>query len=263
MRYAINVPPVGPPAKLIDLAVAAERSGWDGVFLWDHLHLVRAMQLEIVDPWVVLGAIASHTERVRIGPLITPLPRRRPWTVAKELATLDQLSGGRVIFGAGLGFPPDDEFGMFGEPTDERARADLLDEGLVVVEALLRGEPVRHDGVHFHVDAHFRPPSVQQPRPPVWLAATLGTQRPLRRAQRYDGVVPISPAGEPITPADLARFVEPAERRDGWEVVASLHWSHTPAEYADAGATWLIQSSWPDGDWYEPLLQAARNGPPE
>jgi hypothetical protein len=96
----------------------------------------------------------------------------------------------------------------------------------------------------------------------VWLAATLGTQRPLARAQRFDGVVPISPTGEPITPAQLAHFLEPVERRDGFDVVATLHWSHTPAEYADAGATWLIQSSWPEGDWYEQLLQTAHGGPP-
>jgi alkanesulfonate monooxygenase SsuD/methylene tetrahydromethanopterin reductase-like flavin-dependent oxidoreductase (luciferase family) len=262
MHFGINVPPIGSPAKLVELAVAAERGGWDGVFIWDHLHLVRAMQLEIVDPWVVLGAVANATERVRIGPLITPVPRRRPWKLAKELATLDHLSDGRVVFGAGLGFPPDDEFTAFGEPAGERERADRLDEGLALIEALLRGEPVRHDGAHFHVDAHFRPPAVQRPRPPVWLAATLGARRPLARAQRFDGVVPISPAGEPITPAQLARFLEPVERRDGFDVVATLHWSYTPVEYADAGATWLIQSSWPEGDWYEQLLQTAHDGPP-
>ncbi len=128
---------------------------------------------------------------------------------------------------------------------------------------MLSGEPVQHDGAHFHVDAHFLPAAVQRPRPPVWLAASLGTRRPLARAQRFDGVAPISSDGEPPTPADLARFLEPVVRRPGFDVVASLHPSHTPAEYADAGATWLIDSRWPDVDWYGELLRAAHDGPPD
>ena len=139
------------------MAKAAEDGGWDGFFLWDHLHFVRAMQLDIVDPWVTLGAIAHATSRLRIGAMVTPLPRRRPWKLAKEIVTLDHLSAGRVIVGVGLGFPPDDEFAAFGEPSDNASRAALLDEGLVVLEGCLRGGGFRHQGPAYNVDVDLHP----------------------------------------------------------------------------------------------------------
>jgi alkanesulfonate monooxygenase SsuD/methylene tetrahydromethanopterin reductase-like flavin-dependent oxidoreductase (luciferase family) len=263
MRFAMNLPPVGPPRRLVDLAVAAEHGGWDGVFLWDHLHLVRDLALDVVDPWVTLGAIAAATERIRIGPLVTPLPRRRPWKAAKELATLDHLSGGRAVFGAGLGFPPEDEFAMFGEPADGPTRAQLLDEGLALVDAFARGEPVRHDGAHYHVDAHLRPGTLQQPRPPIWIAAMDPFRAPLRRAVRFDGVVPIAGHGGPLTPAGLSAYLEGFARPDGYDVVVGRDADHGADEYADAGATWLIESRWPEGAWFDELLRAAQDGPPE
>src|SRR5262245_27138592 len=133
MKYAISTPNMGRPTDLVALAVAAEAGGWDGVFLWDHLQLVRAMTLDVLDPWVVLGAMAQATARVRLGALVTPLPRRRPWVVAKHVTTLDHLSGGRIVVGVGIGFPADAEFGAFGEETADRLRGDLLDEGLDVL----------------------------------------------------------------------------------------------------------------------------------
>jgi alkanesulfonate monooxygenase SsuD/methylene tetrahydromethanopterin reductase-like flavin-dependent oxidoreductase (luciferase family) len=244
------------------MARAAEDSGWDGVFIWDHLHFVRVMRVDVVDPWVTLGAIATATERVRIGPLVTPLPRRRPWKVAKELVTLDHLSNGRAIFGAGLGFPPEDEFASFGEPTSGRVHAQLLDEGLPIMDAIMRGEPVKHEGEHFHVDAELRPAAVQQPRPPFWLAATDPYRRPLRRAVRWDGVVPIAADGGPLPPDDLVRYLDGIDRPDGFAIVAGHHPDHTAAEYEAAGATWLFDSRWPAGDWFDELSEAARRGPP-
>src|SRR5688500_9701630 len=127
MRYAISTPNVGDAEWLVDLGVAAERAGWDAFFLWDHVHLIRTMALDVFDPWVVLGAVARETERVRLGTMVTPVPRRRPWKLAKEITTLDHLSGGRAVIGVGLGEPADDEFGSFGEPTDPRERGELLD----------------------------------------------------------------------------------------------------------------------------------------
>jgi alkanesulfonate monooxygenase SsuD/methylene tetrahydromethanopterin reductase-like flavin-dependent oxidoreductase (luciferase family) len=262
MRFALSLPPVGTPQSLVELAVAAEASGWDGVFLWDHLHFLRAMRVDVVDPWVTLGAIAAATDRVRIGPMVTPVPRRRPWKLAKELVTLDHLSNGRVIFGAGLGFPPEDEFASFGEPTSGRDRAKLLDEGLALIDALMRGEPVKHDGANFHVDAELHPASVQRPRPPFWLAATDPYQRPLRRALQWDGLAPIAADGGPLTPDDLARYLDGVSLPSGFDVLGGLHPEHTVGEYESAGATWLMDSRWPAADWYDELAQAARAGPP-
>ncbi|MCU1426759.1 MAG: class flavin-dependent oxidoreductase [Actinomycetia bacterium] len=261
MQHALSLPPVGSPRDLADLAVTAEAGGWDAVFLWDHLHLVRSMRLPIVDPWVTLGAIAARTERVMLGPLITPLPRRRPWKVAKELVTLDHLSGGRAIFGAGLGFPPDDEFGAFGEPTDARARADLLDEGLVVLDALLRGLPFDHDGEHFHVHAELLPRSRREPRPPIWIAAMQPFRRPLARALRWDGIAPIGNDGGPLTPDALADYLRGVALPAGFDVVAGRLAGYSVADYEQAGATWLVESRWPDGDWFDELTLAAREGP--
>jgi alkanesulfonate monooxygenase SsuD/methylene tetrahydromethanopterin reductase-like flavin-dependent oxidoreductase (luciferase family) len=262
MQHAVSLPPVGPPQALVELAVAAEANGWDGVFIWDHLHFLRAMGVDVVDPWVMLGAIAQVTERVRLGPLVTPLPRRRPWVVAKELVTLDHLSNGRAIFGAGIGFPPEDEFAAFGEPTSGRVRAAMLDEGLELLDALVRGEHVKHDGAHYHVDAELKPAARQRPRPPVWIAAGDPYQRPLRRAERWDGVVAIAADGGPLEPEPLARYLEGVARPPGFDVVAGRHEKHGAAAYEAAGATWLFDSRWPAGDWFDELSQAVRAGPP-
>ena len=263
MRFAVSAPNVGDPNALVQLAVDAEAAGWDAFFLWDHLHLVRAMALDVDDPWVVLGAIAHATERIKLGAMVTPVARRRPWKLAKELVTLDHLSGGRTIVGVGLGFPADDEFGAFGDTTDDRVRADLLDEGLAIIDAVLRGEPVRHDGKHFHVDADLRPGARQQPRPPIWVAAMWPNKRPMARAARYDGVDVISADGQPLPPSLVREVVDHIGRGDGFDIVAGYAYGHTVAEYEDAGATWLVDSRWPSDGWYDELAAAVRSGPPQ
>ena len=259
MRYALSLPNAGPPGRLVDLAVAAERAGWDAVFLWDHIHLFRAMQLELHDPWVVLGAIAYATSSIRIGTMVTPLPRRRPQKFAKEVVTLDHLSGGRVIVGVGLGFPPADEFTAFGEAPGDRTRADLLDESLDLVCALWTGEPVEHRGASFTVSAQLRPPTVQQPRPPIWVAAQWPNRRPLARARRYDGVMPIGSDGQPLGIDELRQVA--ATVGPDRDVVGSWLPGTSVADYAAAGVTWLVESRWPDGDWFEELHAASQRNP--
>lgn len=256
MRYGVSAPNVGPPGQLVALARAAEQAGWDGFFLWDHLHLDRGMRLEVHDPWVVLGAVAAVTERVRLGTLVTPLSRRRPWKLAKEVVTLDHLSGGRAVLGVGLGFPVGDDFAAFGEVADDRERADRLDEGLAIVDAVLRGDPVSVSGRHFQVDAELGPGAVQRPRPPIWVATMDPARRPLARAQRWDGVFPIDPGGGPVSPERLAAYLSGVAAPPGWEVVAGWAEGTTAEEYADAGATWLIESRWPSEGWYEELRSA-------
>lgn len=259
MEYAVNIPPFTDATTIVALAAEAERAGWDGVFLWDHLQWIPDHLVDVHNPWVLLGAIAQVTERVMLGPLVTPLSRRRPWQVAKELITLDHLSAGRSVLGVGLGETPESDFAAFGEPSDARERAALLDEGLLVLDGLLRGEHVRHDGAQFHVDTRIAPGPVQQPRPKIWVAGLLPNQRPLRRARRYDGVVPLKADGW-LAPDDLADYLG-SERPEGWDVVAPWQPGVAAKEYADAGASWLIQSVDPVDDWVPQFRARVSAGP--
>ena len=231
------------------------------MFLWDHLHLRKVLRLDVLDPWVMLGAFAQATERIRLGALVTPLARRRPWKVAKEVVTLDHLSGGRAVVGVGLGTPPDDEFGDFGDPTDAREPAVLLDDGLTVLAGLLTGEPFVHDGPRFHVDAHFLPAPVQRPRPPIWVAGVLPESPAVRTGPPLGGRHAAVARGL-MTPKQVSEVLAITGQHEGFDVVVTPHDDHTPAEYADAGATWLISSPppWLDG-WRTMLDGLAAAGP--
>jgi alkanesulfonate monooxygenase SsuD/methylene tetrahydromethanopterin reductase-like flavin-dependent oxidoreductase (luciferase family) len=189
LRYGLYLPAFGPfgdPAVLVDLALRAEASGWDGVFLWDHL---VHDALPIADPWTTLGAIAQATRDLRFGPMVTPLPRRRPWVVARHASALSRLSGGRLILGTGLG---SDEFGdlsRFGEPTRLPTLSAMYDEGLEVVRGVWSGRPFRHDGQRYHVTLGE---GVRDPHPiPVWVASLTSHPRVMRRAAGCDGIFPI------------------------------------------------------------------------
>jgi alkanesulfonate monooxygenase SsuD/methylene tetrahydromethanopterin reductase-like flavin-dependent oxidoreductase (luciferase family) len=229
MRRGIFLAPFGElaePRLLVDLAVRAEAAGFDGFFLWDHV-AYRAPVRALADPWVALSAIAVATERVRIGPLVTPPARRRIQKLARETVTLDRLSGGRLVFGAGLGSDNSGEFSDFGEVVDARERAVALDDGL---ERLLR-----------YWGGEFEPRPVQEPRPPVWLAARWPNRRPLRRAARFDGVFPIDLPG-PAELAEIVAFVE-AERGGAetpFDVVVDNPAGADPQPWVDAGATWCL-----------------------
>lgn len=258
MKYAVSIPPFADPKAVLRLAIDAEAAGWDGVFLWDHLRWSVEHAPDVHDPWVLLGAIASHTERVTIGTMVTPLSRRRPWMIAKEITTLDHLSGGRAVLGVGLGAPAGADFGDVGDVSDDRERAAILDDSLELIDKLLRGGPVVHDGPHFSVRTELRPATLQKPRVPIWVAGIAPNRKPLARARRWDGVVPI---GDPfLTPDQLAAYVGD-DRPDGWEVVAPWAPGASPSEYADAGATWLIDSTGPTGDWWDEFAGRVLGGP--
>jgi alkanesulfonate monooxygenase SsuD/methylene tetrahydromethanopterin reductase-like flavin-dependent oxidoreductase (luciferase family) len=260
MRNGLSIPPFTDPATVVAMAVDAEAAGWDGVFLWDHMQWDTGLGLDVHDPWVLLGAMASRTERVRLGTLVTPLARRRPWMVAKHVTTLDHLSGGRAVLGVGLGVPADTDFGAFGDPEADRERAAVLDDGLELIDRLLRGGPVDHQGPRFQVRAELRPAPVQQPRPPIWVAATVPYLQPLRRAARWDGVAPLGKSAVP-TPDELADYLALHEQPPDWDVVAFQGPDIPAADYAAAGATWLIDSEWPVGDWVADLRARIRSGP--
>lgn len=260
MRHAVSIPPFTDPARVVAWAREAEESGWDGVFLWDHVQWSRRVAPH--DPWVLLGAVAQVTGRVRLGTMVTPLSRRRPYVVAKQLTTLDHLSRGRAVLGVGLGEPVDRDFADLGEEADPRARAAMLDEGLGVVDALLRG-PVDHTGRHYRVRAEFRPSPVQQPRPPIWVAGVAPHRRPLTRARRWDGVVPIGADGF-LTPEQLAGYLalDGGSAAAGWDVVAHPAPGIPAQDYADAGASWLVESAFPAcAGWEADLEKVVRAGP--
>jgi alkanesulfonate monooxygenase SsuD/methylene tetrahydromethanopterin reductase-like flavin-dependent oxidoreductase (luciferase family) len=254
MRSGLYLPlfdELADPALVARLAAEAEEAGWDGFFVWDHIRF-REPVVDVADTQITLAAIATATERIRFGPLVTPLARRRPAKVARETATLDRLSGGRVVLGVGLG---SDEFAqeylITGEELDARRRAEMLDESLEILRAAWSGEPVRHRGEHYTVDGtRFMPRPVQRPGVPVWVAGVAGKRRPLRRAARYQGYFPIrleNPDQLAEISAELRRLGR--ETRDGaaepFDIIVELDPGSDPAPYAAAGATWgLVAFPW-------------------
>ena len=224
------------PALVARLAAEAEEAGWDGVFVWDHIRW-REPVVEVADTQVSLAAMAAATERIRLGPMVTPLARRRPAKLARETATLDRLSNGRLTLGVGLG---SDEFGSeystTGEELDPRRRAEMLDEALEILEAAWSGELVQHRGKHYTVDGmRFLPRPVQRPLP-IWVAGFYGKPRPLRRAARYQGFFPVNLEH----PDQLAEMAAALPRDDGYDIIAALAPGVDPAPYVEAGATWWV-----------------------
>jgi alkanesulfonate monooxygenase SsuD/methylene tetrahydromethanopterin reductase-like flavin-dependent oxidoreductase (luciferase family) len=234
------------PAVVARLAGDAEEAGWDGFFVWDHIGW-RAPVAAVGDTQVTLAAIAAATERIRLGPLVTPLARRRPAKVARETAALDLLSGGRLTLGVGLGSDRfGSEYSITGEELDDRRRARMLDEALGILEAAWSGEPVRHRGEHYTVDAmRFLPRPVQRPGVPVWVAGYRGKPKPMRRAARYDGFFPVDlehPDQLAEIVARLGELREEAGRNpdEPYDVIAELEPGADPAPYGAAGATWVL-----------------------
>jgi alkanesulfonate monooxygenase SsuD/methylene tetrahydromethanopterin reductase-like flavin-dependent oxidoreductase (luciferase family) len=282
VRYGVHVPNMweyGDPRVIAELAVITEESGWDALFVWDHVLFDRRDPPEVCDPWVALAAAACSTDRIRLGAMVTPIARRRPWKLAREVASLDVLSNGRVIFGAGLGVPADAEFEAYGEDADPRVRRGKLDEGLELLRLLWSGERVDFSGEHFSVaSVRFRPTPVQAPLP-IWVGGNWPNRRPFRRAARLNGVMPERGGGELVSPAELREvvaFISTEKGRQGirdnavYDVVApgytSLRaphtWGSTVKSYADAGATWWIERFHGDRGDLAHTRERLRAGPP-
>ena len=235
LRQGLFFPPfdaLADPRLVADIGKDAEKAGWDGIFLWDHLLYAEPVR-EILDPWICLAAIAVVTERIRLGPMVTPLPRRRPAVVARQAATLDRLSGGRLILGFGLG--DDGELGelsRFGEQAEPVTRGEALTEGLEVVASLLSGRPVHHVGTHYTAEGvSFLPAPTQPGGIPFWLAARWPNLRPLRRAIGYDGVFTIGIPG-PEQLAEWSLSIATMAPKAGLKVVVSGRPGEDPAPWS-------------------------------
>ncbi len=288
MRYGVYVPnfgPYGDARVLADLAYEAEEVGWDGFFLWDQVSKSTLTPTvdPMVDPWIALTAIALRTRTIRLGTLVTPLPRRRPWMVARETVSLDHLSEGRLIFGVGAGGGYYD-FEALGEVSDAKALASLLDEGLEVLTGLWSGERYSHEGIAYHIkEAQFLPRPFKSPRIPIWVANLWPSRAPLRRAARWDGIVPIGrdlPLAAMLTPEDMQEIVLSVTSQPGYTTPFEVvHMGITDgtdtaldrevvAAYQQVGVTWWVEKILPElrGSWSEWPLEAMRTrirrGPP-
>lgn len=274
MKYGF-VLPAGNARTAAETAALAEQAGWDGFFVWEPVwgH----------DAWVLLTAAAMVTERIRLGTLLTPISRMRPWKLAGEASTLDNLSGGRVIISIGLG-AVDSGFITFGEETDRRTRAELVDEGLEIMTGLWRGQPFSFEGKHYHIlpsDFMEPEPPVQQPRIPIWVVGSWPRPKSMARALKYDGLLPHTTDSEgqhkalthdevaamrayadanrtQATPYDI--IIEGVSPGDRPEEAAAI-----TREWSAAGGTWWIESMWdslnePDGP--ARVRQRLEQGPP-
>ncbi|HET8911215.1 MAG TPA: LLM class flavin-dependent oxidoreductase [Ktedonobacteraceae bacterium] len=276
MRFAINTPNFdlySDVRLLAELAHEAEEAGWDGFFIWDHIGAGPDWPAPVADPWVALVAIALATSHIKFGPIVTPLPRRRPWKVARETASLDQLSNGRLILGVGIGSDFGREYSCFGEATDDKLHGEMLDEGLEVLTRLWSGEAFSYEGKHYQLtNARFLPTPLQKPRIPIWVAGVWPNKKPFRRAAHWDGVCPIG-NNRQLTPQDyqeLTAYLKTQHNDDKpFEVLCDGHTTGTDKEldhatiqpFIEAGATWWQEAF----DWNFTLEQVRtriRLGPP-
>jgi alkanesulfonate monooxygenase SsuD/methylene tetrahydromethanopterin reductase-like flavin-dependent oxidoreductase (luciferase family) len=279
VQYGLSLPTggeCGDPRFVLDLAERAERAGWDGLFLEDYVCYSGDRTAATCNVWAVLAAVAVRTTRMRLGTEVTPLPRRRPWNVAREAAAVDQLSGGRMILGVGVGdtgeaINTDASFVSFGEERAPRRRGEMLDEGLEIIAGLWSREPFSHHGTYYEVDSiTFEPQPVQQPRIPIWIGGGYPNPRPTRRALRWDGCCLYKETHggpwEDMSPDDVRSLREAAGdrhytiavggtgRRDNWQAERD----HIEA-VGEAGADWWIE-------WVRPgersvMVKAVERGP--
>ncbi len=288
MKYGITVPPFGEygdPGKLAEMAHIAEEAGWEGFFIWDHMFFDPTFH-PIVDTWVGLAAMAMRTTRIRIGPMVTPLPRRRPWKLARETVSVDRLSNGRLTLGVGLGEPPQWDFGFFDEETDLKIRAKQLDEGLAILQGLWSAQPFSFDGEQYNIkQVIFRPPPIQQPRIPVWVGGNWNKPRPQERAARWDGYYPLR-MDDALSVENWRTMMAAvnAHRSDPHAPFDWVHGGRLPGDdhqqagdivqpYEEVGVTWWLEDGSPfrwGWSWEAPFTAEAtemmdkriRQGPP-
>jgi alkanesulfonate monooxygenase SsuD/methylene tetrahydromethanopterin reductase-like flavin-dependent oxidoreductase (luciferase family) len=278
MRFAYCINAADDFNAVIDLACEAEQAGWDGFFVPDGIAIdvPKLGPMPLFDPWVVLGAIAARTSRIRIGTMITPVPRRRPWKLARECVTADHLSKGRLILSVGLGAATDDAgFYKVGEAMDLRVRAERLDEGLAILDGLWKGTAHTYAGKHFRCEGMTMiPPPVQKPRIPIWVVAVWQKPKSMQRMLSWDGVIPQKyNSYDPLSPDEIRQLVayvaEHRTRQGPFDIITGGSSAGNKTKrsadivrpYVDAGATWWIEGDM-GADTVQKCFDRVRKGPP-
>jgi alkanesulfonate monooxygenase SsuD/methylene tetrahydromethanopterin reductase-like flavin-dependent oxidoreductase (luciferase family) len=276
VRFGLFLPPFAEfaePQRVLALSKRAEDAGWDGLFLWDHM--LAAPGMAVADPWVMMAAVAAVTSRIRVGALVTPLPRRRPWVLSRQMATLDQLSDGRLIGGIGLGDDGWSEFSSFGEAVDPIVRGQMLDEALELVQRFFTGEPVSYTGRHYVVHSQALLPKPRQAPLPIWGACRWPNRKPLARIAKLQGCFPIfatSGALPPPDPADIRELrgaltdlgADPAidiAVRCALSLEDPAGVPDNVAALEQSGVTWMLEG-FPPGEPPDRVMSVVSEGPP-
>jgi len=253
------------PTDYINMAIEAEKHGWDGFFLWDHIYDEPDY---LVDPWIILAGIATRTKSIRLGTTVTPLPRRRPWKVAREVATLDHLSHGRFTLGVGLGGGHD--YTKFGEQASLKQRGEMLDEALEIITGLWSEDSFSFHGTYYQIDGVAFYPKPYQEQIPIWVGGTWPIRAPFRRAARYHGTFPLPQDLYPRHVREIIAFIKEIrgeEQLDQFDVVQSVVTSGDEEEdrwvqdYIDAGVTWLVECIYPGRGSVEDYFKIIERGP--
>jgi alkanesulfonate monooxygenase SsuD/methylene tetrahydromethanopterin reductase-like flavin-dependent oxidoreductase (luciferase family) len=273
MRFGITLPIAGVDGdvrKALDYASMAEKAGWDGVFIEDYVYFAPSKD-PVFDPWITMAGVAARTEKIRMGITVTPLARRRPWMVAKQAATLDHLSGGRLILGIGVGASEDRSFGAFGDPTDINLRAEMTDEALDVILGLWTGRPFSHRGKHYQVnDVTMLPKPVNGHRVTLWIGGGWPRKSVIARAAKGDGACcfKVTAKGmDMLNPSDVREMKAIFTHRPEFDIVVG---GTTPgdkpakaraqvAPLAEAGATWWSEFGYSSA---KSLRRRIEQGPP-
>jgi alkanesulfonate monooxygenase SsuD/methylene tetrahydromethanopterin reductase-like flavin-dependent oxidoreductase (luciferase family) len=276
VRFGIFLPPFAEfaePRRVVDLARHVETAGWDGLFLWDHMLAFPGMA--VADPWVVMAGVATVTQRIRMGALVTPLPRRRPWVLSREMATLDCLSDGRLIGGVGLGDDGWTEFSSFGDAVEPVLRGEMLDESLDLLKRFLSGEPVDFDGRHYTVHSPSLLPTPAQNPLPLWGAVRWPNRKPLARIAQLQGCFPIFHTSEGLPPPDPADIealrAALLERGAATDIDIAVRCTLSTEEQASvpdtvaaleaSGVTWILEAIAPGTD-PDVVSRIVEQGPP-
>jgi alkanesulfonate monooxygenase SsuD/methylene tetrahydromethanopterin reductase-like flavin-dependent oxidoreductase (luciferase family) len=268
--YIANYGITNDPQDYIDLAILSENNGWDGFFLWDHIFLSSDKTQPFLDPWIILSAVAVKTKRIKLGTTITPLARRRPWIIAKEVSTLDRLSKGRMILGVGLGI--DCDFSVFGENTDRLIRSEKLDESLHILKGLWANKPFTFKGKHYNIkEADFFPKPFQE-KIPIWVGGTWPIKKPFQRAAQYDGVFPLKAGEDSLSPNDYKEIIKYIDKyrssSDSYDIIKSIYSTGIKEEdewindYLNVGITWFVEAIWPGRGSLDDFKKIVSRGPP-
>ncbi len=282
MKYGLDLASAGAagdPQSMGELAHIAEQSGWDGIFLEDYIIWQSHPDVPTYDPWITLAAMALRTQRVRLGTMVTPVARRRPWKLAQELVTLDHLSNGRMILGVGLGdtgesISSDFSFGRFGELMDAKRRAHMLDEGIEIITRVWRGEPFSFNGEFYKIhDVQILPRPIQQPRIPVWVGGGYPNRGPVARALRWDGSCLYKQKGHWMQPEDVRHLrgcvIARRGTLDGYDITVGggQRWEDEKKQrlylesIASEGVTWWHEYIPPDSGDFEAQRRMIERGP--